>query len=263
LAIAAFSPSTPPANRISAPALLDLQHLGREVDLALLVDLLRHDVELLGLHHFLEAFAHLLAVFVVLRHDRPLLARELVGQGRRQRLGPHLMVAADGIDVLRHRLVQFFVDADGGDGGHTQFAHQRQRGLALRRARQRGQSEHLVRRDQLAHALQRARHHVTVVLGDQPQLAPVDAAGGIGFGNGDLHAQVVGRAQQRWRAGQRQDVAEQDLGVGHTLLLGLGDARGQQGQRCGGEGGADRGSTHDQVSLCKPSRAVVGWKSRG
>jgi hypothetical protein len=62
----------------------------------------------------------------------------------------------------------------------------------------------------------------------------VDATGGIDFGDRGLHAQVVGHAQQGRRAGQRQNVSDDDLGVGDTLLGGGGGAGagGQQRERC-------------------------------
>ncbi|MDT4873008.1 hypothetical protein FQZ97_1082300 [compost metagenome] len=59
----------------------------------------------------------------------------------------------------------------------------------------------------------------------------MDAAVGVGLGDRDLHAQVVRHAQHGGRSGQRQDVADDDLGVRHALLLrrcGHGDTGGQQ-----------------------------------
>ncbi len=191
--------------------LLHLQDLGGEILLALLVDLGGHDLQVLGLRRALEAGPHVFAIVVVLGNERPLFARMPLGHLGHE-LGHRVRhVVAYGEHVLDDRLVQALVRGNRCHRGNAGLLDQRHRCLRLRRAGHGCQGEHLVAVDQLAHALHGARRHVAVILGDQPNLSPVDAAGGVHLGHRRLDAQVVGNAQQRRRARQRQDVPDQDF----------------------------------------------------
>jgi hypothetical protein len=220
---------------------LHLGGLGGEVRGAALVGRHRRRLHVHGGELLCEAVEHVLTVFVVLVHDAGglgLLPLDHV-LDRRPRafdvgqqvveLQPLLRLGrVELVGELRRRQREELRDT-----GVEQDILRRQHGGRAHRA---DHGEDLVLLDHLLageHGLLRV---VLRVLGDQPDLAAVDAALGIDFVDGELHAVQDGHTPHLDRTGEVLMGAENDLGRGDALVGDLGLRERRQG------GEADRGT---------------------
>ena len=87
-------------------------------------------------------------------------------------------------------------------------------------ARDAKQREHIVDIDQFLQRLHGLRRHVLVVLDDDLDLAPVDAAGSIDLIGSQAYAQRDGVAELPGGAGVGLDAADDDLAVGYAGVRG-------------------------------------------
>ena len=213
--------------KTSAPRGLELDDMAVDRRLRNLVAFLGDDRRCLGAEAVLEPLEVVLAEIVVLvEHDdlgvrlflhqvfridqRFALIAGLPSDGPRKVLRIVPLGGAGGDEQLRHLLgVQIFLD----------------RGVG-RRAERVEHHQHLVALDQLAHLFDGLRRTVGVVVGDELDLAPVDAAVFVDH----LEIGFFGLADDAIGGGGAavgHDVTDLDLGIGRTgviLLLGEGTA---------------------------------------
>jgi len=175
---------------------------------------------------------HLEAEFVVLVDGADLLRVLLLGQLRQP--GAHLVVVGHRERVLQpvERLVHLARRGHRQEVDDVLLELDRHRRVVLRGADVAGDDEDLVLVDQLLRGQHRAPRVVAVVLGDQLELAAVDAALLVDLVDAQQHALPHGLAEGGHRARQVLDRADQDLVLADALLLCLG-AAGQDGKRRG------------------------------
>jgi hypothetical protein len=175
------------------------------------------DAELLGL--LFGALQDLLAEIGVLVHDADgllaLLLHEVVG-GRADLVDVgRRAVELQPVERLEHRARCREREQVGHVGGELVL----EAGVVHRRAQRRHEREHVVAVDQLVAGLHRLRHLVALILDDQADPAPVEAAGLVDVLEPHLHAVRRGDAVRGGDAGEIGVHAERDLGLRHPARL--------------------------------------------
>ena len=200
---------------------LQLQHVGGEILLSLLVVAAVDHAELLGLDDGIESIAHGDAVVVILSNQAPLLAWILVGEEADEMDDTLLVGLADHKHVFARRLPEELDRRHIDHGRDARFLQHRHHGDGLAGARHAEHRKGLVDLDDLLGALDGACRDVAVVFQQIFDLAAVDAAGIVGFRNRDPVSDRGRDAEKRRRSGQGFDVADHDLCVGDAGIGGL------------------------------------------
>ena len=208
----------PPARNTSAPALLQLQHIRREILLSFFVVAAVDDVQLLGFDDGIKPVVHGDAVIIILRHQAPLLAWILVSEIGHEVNDAFLVGLSDHEYILARRfpekLDRGYVDHRGNTG---LFQHWHD-GDGLARAGHAEHREDLVSVDELARALNGSCGDIAVVFDHIADLAAIDAAGIVGLRDSDLATDRCCDAEKRRRSGQRFNIADKNLVICQTLI---------------------------------------------